>query len=74
MEISLNLPWNLAPTPAGMASHVRQNAGEPVSMHLAYLPVTITIALLVACSVSIVSGITTSARLARMKVREALKW
>jgi len=72
MEITLSLPWNLSPTPGAAAAHTQHNLGEPVSLTLAFLPMTIFIALIVACVVSVLGGYFTANQLARIKAREAL--
>lgn len=72
MKISLAMPWNLSPMPAGTG-----HAGA-VNVHAEALPIafsfdTIGVALAVAAATSGLTGATIARKLARVKVMEALR-
>ncbi|MBI4963511.1 MAG: ABC transporter permease [Desulfomonile tiedjei] len=72
MKISLSVPWNLSPVPAGIGHMAKMN------VHSVFLPIalsyqTVVVSLFVAAVISSVAGALIGRKLAGIKVMEALR-
>jgi ABC-type lipoprotein release transport system permease subunit len=71
LEVSLTLPWNLAPAPEGM-QHVQSSKTMQVPLPIVLQPLLFFFGIAITCLTTMVTGIWSAARLADKGVRDTL--